>query len=324
MNQAAIPKKRIDYGDTWIQRYGAFAFLILMFIGNSIFTNNFFSFQTVWLLIIQAFPIIVCGLGMTVVIASGGIDISAGAVMAFSGTIMAALMVTLGLPLPICILACLIAALAVGAFNGFIIAKFRVQPIVMTLVMMLAMRGFAQVVTSGKPVPFSYMTINLISGFRFWKQGMPMQLILGVVLVLIVAYIMKRTVLGKQIQAMGDNFDAARLSGINTFVTMMLVYMICSFSAGLATVIEVGRESQAEAAKMGLNMEMNAIAAVAVGGTPMTGGRARVWGTVAGALIMQMVGMTINMNNILSSWGMVAKAVILILAVFLQSDRSKS
>jgi ribose/xylose/arabinose/galactoside ABC-type transport system permease subunit len=324
MNENVIAKEKINYGESKIQRYGAFVFLLAMFAANSIFTRNFFSLNTVWLLIIQSFPIIVCGLGMTLVIASGGIDISVGATMAFSGTILAALMVTEGWPLTVCILVCLASAVVIGAVNGFIIAKFRVQPIVMTLVMMLVSRGLAQVVTSGKPVPFSYMPLNTISTFRFWKQGIPMQLILALVLILLVAYIMRRTVFGKQIQAMGDNYNAARLAGINTFAVIMLVYIICAFSGGLATIIEVGRESQAEAARMGLNMEMNAIAAVAVGGTPMTGGRARVWGTVAGALIMQMVGMTINMNGMLSSWGMVAKAVILVLAVYLQSDRSKS
>jgi galactofuranose transport system permease protein len=324
MHMNVSVKKKNNYGVSKVQRYGAFVFLLVMFAANSIFTNNFFSLQTIWLLIIQSFPIIVLGLGMMLVIASGGIDISVGATMAFSGTILAQLMVNMHVPLGWAIVICMLSAVAIGAFNGFIIAKFRLQPIVVTLVMMLAGRGLAQVVTSGKPVPFSYTPLNTIATFRFWKQGMPMQLILALVLILIVIFLLKKTVFGKQIQAVGDNYNAARLAGINTFMIIMLVYIICAFSASLATIVEVGRESQAEAARMGLNMEMNAIAAVAVGGTPMSGGRARVWGTVAGALIMQMVGMTINMNGILSSWGMVAKAVILILAVYLQSDRSKS
>jgi ribose/xylose/arabinose/galactoside ABC-type transport system permease subunit len=146
-----------------------------------------------------------------------------------------------------------------------------------------------------------------------------MQLILCLIVAVAVMFVMSYTVFGKQVQAVGDNHDAARLAGINTFLATMMVYVMCGLLAGLAGVIEVGRESQAEAAKMGLNVEMNAIAAVAIGGTPMSGGRAHVWGTVIGALIMQMVGMTVNMNGILSSWGMALKAVILILAVYSQS-----
>jgi len=317
-------KKIETYDASLIQKYGAFAFLIVMLSGNCVFTNNFMRISTLWLLIVQSFPIIIVGLGMTLVIASGGIDISVGAVMAFSGTVLAHLMVNLKLPLWICIIVCLLSAAALGAVNGFIIAKFRIQPIVVTLVMMLVARGLAQLVTSGRPVPFSYMPLNKIANFRFWQRGLPIQFILALVMILLFAFILKRTVFGKQVQGMGDNFNASGLIGINTFAVTVIIYAICATTAGLATIIEVGRESQAEAARMGIYMELNAIAAVAVGGTPLTGGRARIWGTACGALIMQLVGMTVNMNGILSSWGMVAKAVILILAVYLGSDRSKA
>lgn len=317
--------KRIDtYEASLVQKYGAFVFLLIMVAGNCIVTNNFMQLSTLWLLIMQAFPIIVVGIGMTLVIASGGIDISVGATMAFSGTLLAHLMVNLDVPLPICIIICLLSAALLGAINGFIIAKFDVQPIVVTLVMMLVARGLAQLVTQGRPVPFSYMTLNKIANFRFGEKGLPIQFLIALIMVLLFVFIFKKTVFGKQVQAMGDNLKAASLIGIGTFGVTVLIYTICGTTAGLATIIEVGRESQAEAARMGLNMEMNAIAAVAVGGTPLIGGRGRVWGTVCGALIMQLVSMTVNMNGMLSSWGMVAKAVILIVAVYIGSDKSKA
>ncbi len=312
------------YETSLVQKYGAFVFLLIMVIGNCIFTNNFMQLSTLWLLIMQAFPIIIVGIGMTLVIASGGIDISVGAVMAFSGTLLAHLMVNLDVSLPVCIIVCLLSAAALGAINGLIIAKFNIQPIVVTLVMMLVARGLAQLVTEGRPVPFSYMSLNTIANFRFWERGLPIQFLIALSMVLLFVFIFRKTVFGKQVQAMGDNFKAAGLIGIGTFGVTVLIYTICGTTAGLATIIEVGRESQAEAARMGINMEMNAIAAVAVGGTPLIGGRARVWGTVCGALIMQLVSMTVNMNGLLSSWGMVAKAVILVIAVYIGSDRSKA
>ena len=309
---------------SFAQKYGAFIFLAILYVGNCAFTNNFFSINTFWLMFMQSFPTILCALGMTLVIASGGIDISVGATMAFAGTLLAELMVNRDMPLLVCFISCLTAALLVGAFNGYIIARFNVQPIVITLITMMVFRGAAQFITGGKPVPLSYMPLNSIANFRFWPQGMPIQLPLAILFALIIAFIARKTVFGKQIEATGDNPQAARLAGINVFWITIAVYAICALMAGVATTMEVGRVSQAEAARMGLNMEMNAIAAVAVGGTSLTGGRARVWGSVAGALIMQLITMTVNMHGLQSSWGMVAKAVVLILAVYLQYDRNKA
>lgn len=312
---------KIDFGLSPSQRYGALAFLLLMFAANCIFTRNFFSQNTVWLLIIQACPIILAGLGMTFIISANGIDISVGATMALAGTILAELMVKQKIPLPYCMLATLAAAALVGAFNGFIIAKFNIQPIVVTLITMLVARGIAQVITSGSPIPFSKYPINALVSFRFWRRGMPMQVVVLAAAVIIVYFIFKYTVFGNNVQSIGDNRKAAGLAGIDTFRCVMMVYIIGGLFVGLASIIEVGRESQAEAAKMGLNLEMNAIAAVAIGGTPMSGGKARVLGTVIGALVMQLVGMTVNMNGILSSWGMVLKAAILVLAIYFQNHR---
>ena len=127
--------------------------------------------------------------------------------------------------------------------------------------------------------------------------------------------ILKKTVFGNNVQAIGNNKPAAYFTGINTHKVIIYVYIVSALAAGVASIIEVGRESQAEAARMGTGMELNAIAAVAVGGTSLTGGRAYIWGSVIGALIMQLVIMTINMNGILSSWGQIAKAVILVAAI---------
>jgi galactofuranose transport system permease protein len=311
-----------ERGRILVQTAGTLIFFVIMVAFNSVFTNNFFSVRTFWLLIIQSFPTIVLAVGMTFVISSGGIDISVGAIMAFSGTVLAALMVS-GVPLVVCMLVALAGAVLVGLLNGFFISKFDVQPIIMTLVTMLAVRGFAQVVTAGNPVPFSYMPLNKIANFRLWSRGMPLQFLLALCLALIAFFVIKRTVFGNHIQSIGNNKTAAYFSGVNTSRVIISVYIISAVAAGVASIIEVGRESQAEAARMGSGMELNAIAAVAVGGTSLTGGRAHIWGSVLGALIMQLVITTINMNGILSSWGLIAKAAILVLAVIPQVYRRK-
>ena len=242
--------KKDNYDISFIQKWGAAVFLLIMIVFNCIFTNNFLSLRTLWLLVVQAFPIAIVGIGMTFVISSGGIDISVGATMALTGTILAAMMVS-GVPLILCILTALAVGIIVGGINGFFIAKFEVQPIVMTLVTMLAIRGFAQVVTSGRPVPFSYMPLNTIASFRFWKQGMPLQFALILLFTFAAVFVIKKTVFGNQVQCIGNNRIAAGFTGIDTAKITIVVYMISAFAAGIASVIEVGRESQAGSGKDG-------------------------------------------------------------------------
>lgn len=313
-----------SYSGSFVQNYGVYIFLIVIYVLNLLFTNRFASMNTFWLIWAQACPTILCALGMTFIISTGGIDISIGSAVAFGGTLCAQLYIAMGLPLFLAVAVGILGCLLVGLFNGFIVARFNVPPIVVTLISMMAFRGVAQTITGGKPVSFAYTPLNTIANFRFWKQGMPLQFLIIVGVTLLFCFLAKKTVFGRQVQAVGENRTAARLAGINVYRLTLGVYALCGLILGLSSIIEVGRLGQSNPAVFADGAEMDAIAAVAVGGTSLTGGKARMLGSVAGALIMQLVSMTVNYHGWNSSWGDVLKAAILILAVCLQSVRKKS
>ncbi len=190
---------------------------------------------------------------------------------------------------------------------------------IMTLITMMVARGFAQVINDAKTLrldddSFAQLGVAKIGGV------IPSQLIIIVIIVVAVFFIADKTVFGHRLQAIGDNSRASSLSGINIVKNIILVYMFCSICSGFAGVVEVARLGTADANGLGKLMELDAIAAVAIGGTRMTGGRAMVLGTLFGALVMQLITITVNMNNIPFEVAQVAKSIVIILAVFLQRE----
>ena len=322
-NKKATDQK-VSYNGGFTQRYGCYIFLAVLVIFNCLFTERFFSMVTFWAIWPQAFTTVMAALGMTLVISTGGIDISTGGIIAFAGTLCGHLYVNLEMPLWICLVVCVLGSVLIGLFNGFIIARFKVPPIVVTLISMMVFRGVAQVFTGGEPVYITYMPLNDITTYKFWTQGMPIQFLLIIFFAALFIFITKKTLFGRQIQAVGENDVAAKFAGINNFSTTIWVYTIAATAVGFAAIVEAGRVGNCNPTVMGKNAEMDAIAAVAVGGTSMTGGKARVLGSVAGALIMQLVSMTVNYHGWNTSWGEVIKAVVLILAVCLQTAKKKS
>ncbi len=302
--------------ENYFQKFGALIVLAIVLVLNFIVTPNFASINTVWNLVIQACPIILTGMGMTLVIATGGIDISVGSLIAVGAMVTAKL-------LPYGIFPAIVCALAIsagfGLLNGFMIAKFKIQPMIMTLITMMVARGFAQVINDAKTLrlddpEFAQLGTAKIGGV------VPSQLLIIAIVVVVVYFIADKTVFGHRIQAIGDNSRAASLSGINIVRNIILVYVVSSVLAGFAGVVEVARLGTADANGIGKLMELDAIAAVAIGGTRMTGGRARVLGTVFGALVMQLITITVNMNNIPFEAAQVIKSIVIILAVFLQRE----
>jgi ribose transport system permease protein len=298
-------------------KYGAVAMLIVILAFNSLITPNFFAVGTIWNIVIQSSTIVLTGMGMTMVIASNGIDISIGSVMAIASMVAAK-----SLPLGVfpAIVAGLAAAAGVGLFTGFIVAKFKIQPIIVTLTVMIAGRGVAQVINDAMLLNFNNPGFSALGTGRLFGV-LPIQLFLVAGVVCIVYFIMQRTTLGQYIQSVGDNLSAARLAGVRTVRTFILVYVMSAVLAGLAGLIETARLSAADGNSIGKLSELDAIAAVAVGGTSMTGGRARIIGTVIGAVIMQLITITVNMNNVPYEYAQVIKSIIIIVAVWFQRDR---
>ncbi len=308
-----------------LQKYSAIAMLLFFIIFNSIFTNNFFAAGTLNNIITQICPTILCGMGMTLVISTGGIDISVGSVMALAGVMTAKNMTSVGI-IPALILACA-AAVVVGCINGFCVGKLRLQAMVITLGMQLAVRGAAQVLCGGRDIYFNRLgkVGEELALWGSYKIGgvVPIQLVPIIISVIFVWILADKTVLGRQIQAVGDSIKSSSLAGINAARTLMIVYGLSAFLAAFAGLFQAARVTVAAGSSLGQLAELDAIAAVVIGGTPMSGGKAHVFGTIIGALIMQMITLTCVMNNIPDEYAQVLKAVIIVLAVFIQREQAK-
>ncbi|MCR4705630.1 MAG: ABC transporter permease [Lachnospiraceae bacterium] len=309
-----------------IRKFGAvYAFLLLVIL-NAISNENFFTVNTMWNLLIQSFPIIITALGMLFVISSGGIDVSVGSVMAVAGALNAVIMNGIYQAFPKSLSLGLFMALAVsilfGAFNGFMISVFKMQPIIVTLTTYIIARGFTQLIANGKILSFSGTPFNEVGVMRL-PGNVPIQFVIEVVFVAIAAFIIKRTVFGYQVQAIGENPQAARLCGIRTTRVQIFVYMISAFIAAIAGLLVSSRTSAADPTNLGALAEMDAIAAVAIGGTSMSGGKAKILTTVISAMIIQLITITINMNNIHYAYARVMKGLIIIIAVFIQQEKKR-
>ena len=203
-----------------------------------------------------------------------------------------------------------------GLFNAWLISNFSIQPIVATLVLFIAGRGLAQVSTNGDLQVFVVPQFQALALGHV--LGVPFQVWLMLVIVGITAVLLRRTVFGKQILAVGGNEAAARLSGVPTARVKYLVYGFCGLVSGLAGLIVIAMNSAADANLIGVGMELDAIAAVVVGGTLLSGGRATIVGTLLGALVIQLVRYTLLANGVPDAAALIVKAALIVSAVWLQ------
>lgn len=315
-----------DSGRTW----GPLAALIALFLFNAIFTDGFLSVQSFRLNVTQVATVIIVATGMTLVIATGGIDLSVGSLMAIAGAVAPLIFMSDRGPLEqygwLANIAALVAAVLAtglfGLFNGVLVATFRIQPIIATLVLFIAGRGIAQVITNGSIQTFRNPDFQYIGLGR--PFGIPFQAFLVVAVVAIAAWVVHSTTFGRYLLATGGNEAAARLAGVPVARIKLAVYVISGVLAGLAGLIVISINSSSDANLVGMDMELNAIAAVAVGGTPLTGGRANVVGTLIGALILQMIRTTLLSHNIEDAVARVVTAVAIIFAVLMQRGRARS
>lgn len=302
-----------DYAPT----YGALAALVLLVIINSVFTPNFLDVNNFRNILLQVSPTVLVAVGMTIVISTGGIDLSVGSVMAIASAVAAT---SLDYGAGVAILLALAASAAAGAFNGALISGFRIQPIIVTLALLISGRGIAQVLSNGgQLIPFSNASFEYLG--KGVVAGVPVQVIVMALVVGLAIFVMRATPFGRYVVAVGGNESASRLAGIRIHRTKIIVYALSGLLAGLAGLIETARLGASDAQKVGLNIELDAIAATVVGGTPLTGGRATVVGTLIGALIMQIITTGFVMNGISYAWSLVIKAAIIIVAVYIQRPK---
>ncbi|MEE8177634.1 MAG: ABC transporter permease [Acidobacteriota bacterium] len=259
--------------------------------------------------------------GMTFVIISAGIDLSVGSVLALSGCVMAiALNAGVGI-FPGILLAVGVGSLC-GLANGFMTGFLRVPPFIATLGMMSIARGLALVVTGGYPI------FELPEGFSYLGTGylwdvLPVSLLFTILVVVAAHFVLTRMKLGRYVYVIGGNEEAAVLSGVNVRTTKMLIYTICGFLAGLASVVFVSRLNSAQPTA-GIAYELDAIAATVIGGTSLFGGVGSIGGTVIGALIMGVLRNGLNLLNVSSFWQQVVIGVVIITAVYVDQLRHRN
>ncbi len=261
-------------------------------------------------------PVAILAIGMTAVIATKGVDLSVGAVMAISGAVSAALVVS-GYPAWMAVSAALAAGVLCGLWNGLLVTVLGIQPIIATLVLMVAGRGVAQLITKGSIVTFSDPTLIFIGTGTF--LGLPMPVVIAIVLMIIAIIAVRRTALGLFIEAVGVNRVAASFAGIKSGLLTILVYAFSGLCAAIAGIIVAGDIRGADANNAGLWLELDAILAVVIGGTSLLGGRFSIAMSVVGALIIQAMNTGILVSGFPPEFNLVVKAGVIILILVLQS-----
>jgi ribose/xylose/arabinose/galactoside ABC-type transport system permease subunit len=317
----------LDFGALF-KRYAAIAALIVLLAFNFAVTPHFASWQTLNVNLTQVATIVIVSVGMTLVIATGGIDLSVGSLMAISGALAPLIFLSgFGRAYPVIgdalafVVPVAVAGL-LGAFNGWFITRFRVQPIVGTLVLFIAGRGIGQVMTNGNLQPFKNPIFQFVGLGRIF--GVPFQVLIMLALVAAAAWTLRRTLFGRQVLAVGGNERAARLAGVPVAYVKRWVYAISGLCAGVAGLVVISINSSSDANQVGLGMELDAIAAVAVGGTPFSGGQATVVGTLIGALLIQLLRYTLLANGVPDAAALVVKGLIIAGAVWSQQRGRKA
>ena len=264
-------------------------------------------------------PVAILAVGMTLVIATRGVDLSVGAVMAVSGAI-AATLVDAGYPAAVAVPLALLAGVICGAWNGVLIAVLQMQPIVATLVLMVAGRGVAQLITAGSIVTFDDPWLAYLGTGSV--LGLPMAPILLVVLGLAAIVMVRRTALGLFIEAVGVNPNAARFSGLRVKLVVMIVYSFSGFCAGVAGLLAAADIKGADANNAGLWLELDAILAVVIGGASLLGGRFSIALSVLGAMIIQATHTGILVSGLSPEFNLIVKATVILVILVLQSPRA--
>jgi len=306
--------------------------LALMIIFNIIFVSDFLKIEVkdgyyygrIIDIINRSAPLMIMAIGMTLVAATGGIDISVGSVAAISGAIVCTL---IGgdfqgnpkYPFAVAIAAALLVTALTGLWNGMLVGKLGIQPTVATLILYVAGRGIAQLITEGQIITVYYKPFAYIGGF---VPGIPIpfSIIIMAVVLVIVMIILKKTALGLFIESVGVSADASKVTGIDVTKIKIIIYTFCGLCAGIAGLIISSMIRAADANNAGLMYEMDAILAVAVGGTSLNGGRFSIAASIIGALIVQCITTTMYAIGVSSQVLPMIKAIIVIIICLVQSE----
>ena len=304
--------------------------LMLMCIVLSFLSDSFLSGENAWNVMRQISVNVIISVGMTLIILTGGIDLSVGSILALSGAVTAGLLkfgteitdmnLFIGFTLLGALVGGTLSGTVLGWFNGFTITRFKVPPFVATLAMLTIARGLTMLLTGGFPIT------ALGDNFAFigtgWFLGIPMPVWISAVIVLAAVVLTNKTTLGRHIYAIGGNETAAALSGLKIKKVKMIVYAIAGALAGIGGIIVTSRLDSAQP-NAGFGFELDSIAAVVIGGTSLSGGKGTIMGTVQGALIIGILNNGLVLLNVSPFWQQVIKGFVILLAVVIEKFNSK-
>ena len=301
--------------------------LLLLLLINLIISPEFFNltfkdgrfYGSLIDVLNRAAPIALLAIGMTLVIATGGVDLSVGSVMAIAGAVSAYLIVSGVDSLTVIIAGGLAAGLVGGMINGLLVGYLNIQPIVATLILMVAGRGVAQLINEGQIVTFQHDAFSFLGTGYF--LGLPFPVVLVIITFALVQLLMRRTALGLYVEAVGANASASRYLGINAKAIKLSVYCLAGLCAALAGMIAAADIKGSDANNAGLWLELDAILAVVIGGASLMGGRFSLFLSIIGALIIQTLTVTIIMSGIPPKFNLLIKASAIILVLLMQSPR---
>jgi ribose transport system permease protein len=313
-----------------LMKYQSVIALLIMCVALSILSDRFLTPENGWNVMRQISVNIVISVGMTLVILTGGIDLSVGSVLALAGAVTAVMLkfgaeiTSLNLYFGFTLLGALLGGTLVGAllgwFNGFTITRFKVPPFVATLAMLTIARGLTMLLTGGFPITgFSPEMAFIGTG---WFLGIPMPVWISAVVVFMAVVLTKKTRLGRHIYAVGGNETAAELSGLKIKRIKLIVYSIAGALAGIGGILVTSRLDSAQP-NAGTGFELDSIAAVVIGGTSLSGGRGTILGTVQGALIIGILNNGLVLLNVSPFWQQVIKGLVILLAVVIEKLNSR-
>ncbi|WP_134684351.1 ABC transporter permease [Brevibacillus migulae] len=314
-------EKRQPRSSGMLQQLLAFASLIVLILVFSLLSSNFFQFSNLVGILLSTAVIGVLALGATFVIITGGIDLSVGTVMTFSAVMTGTVITSWGLPIPVGIVGGILAGALCGLISGVAIAKMKIPPFIATLAMMMITKGLSLVISGTKPIyfldtpEFSEVAMGSILNAVIPGLEIPNAVLILFVLAILASILLSKTIVGRYNFAIGSNEEATRLSGVNVDFWKMVIYTITGVFSGIAGILMASRLNSAQPA-LGMGYELEAIAAVVIGGTSLSGGKGTILGTVIGALIMSVLTNGLRILSVPQEWQTVVVGVVILCAVY--------
>jgi ribose transport system permease protein len=305
-----------------LQQILAFTSLIVLFIFFSVASSNFYQFDNIVGILLSTAVTGILALGATIIIVTSGIDLSCGTVMTLSSVMAGVFAINLGLPVWLGVIGGILTGAIAGLISGLAIAKMKIPPFIATLAMMMVAKGLALVIAKATPIYFTSKPNYQQIAMGTIIPGVPNAILIFFAMAIIGSLILSKTVIGRYTFALGSNEEATRLSGVNVNKWKIVIYTIAGIFTGIAGIVMASRLNSAQPA-LGQGYELEAIAAVVIGGTSLSGGTGTILGTVIGALIMSVLTNGLQILSVPDEWQTVVVGLVIILAVYSDVLRNK-